>query len=156
MSDLISRAALLDAMPKNDELLSLDVRRVICDAPAVDAVEVVRCRECRLWRRVEKHSGKCPFLIGEHQYTGDDHFCSLAEKREDGEGEMLKDRIGKLLEIMAEFNEANDNCDGCPFYDGWCEGTPGGGCIVEDLTDIVRIVVRKDLLKEDGGATDEN
>lgn len=41
MSDLISRVALLDAMPKNDELLSLDVRRVICDAPAVD-VEPVR------------------------------------------------------------------------------------------------------------------
>ena len=37
MSDLISRVALLDAMPKNDELSSLDMRRVICDAPAVDA-----------------------------------------------------------------------------------------------------------------------
>lgn len=44
MSDLISRGALLDAMPKNDELLSIDVRRVICDAPAVDAVPVVRGR----------------------------------------------------------------------------------------------------------------
>lgn len=41
MSDFISRVALLDAMPKNDELSSLDVRRVICDVPAVD-VEPVR------------------------------------------------------------------------------------------------------------------
>lgn len=40
MSDLISRVALLDAIPKNDELSSLDVRRVICDAPAVDAEPV--------------------------------------------------------------------------------------------------------------------
>lgn len=40
MSDFISRVALLDAMPKNDELSSLDVRRVICDAPAVDAEPV--------------------------------------------------------------------------------------------------------------------
>lgn len=46
-NDLISRVALLDAMPKKDELFSYDVRRVICDAPAVDAVEVVRCSECR-------------------------------------------------------------------------------------------------------------
>ena len=38
---LIDANALLDAMPKNDELLSLDVRRVICDAPTIDAVEVV-------------------------------------------------------------------------------------------------------------------
>ena len=40
-NDLISRSALLEAMPKNDELLSFEVRRVICNAPAVDA-EVVR------------------------------------------------------------------------------------------------------------------
>ena len=40
MSDLISRVALLDAIPKDDELSSLDVRRVICDAPAVDAEPV--------------------------------------------------------------------------------------------------------------------
>lgn len=41
MADLIDREALLDAMPKNDELLSVDVRRVICDAPAVDDWPVV-------------------------------------------------------------------------------------------------------------------
>lgn len=38
--DLISRNALLDAMPKNDELFSLDVRRIICEAPKVDAEPV--------------------------------------------------------------------------------------------------------------------
>ncbi len=40
MSDLISRNALLDAMPKNDELLSIDVRRIICESPKVDAKPV--------------------------------------------------------------------------------------------------------------------
>ena len=44
MNDLISRNALLDAMPKNDELLSVDVRRIICESPKVDA-EPVRCGE---------------------------------------------------------------------------------------------------------------
>ena len=46
MDDLINRNELLDAMPKDDMLMSLDVRRCICDAPAVDAVEVVRCKDC--------------------------------------------------------------------------------------------------------------
>ena len=40
MSDLISRNALLDAMPKNDELLSIDVRRIICELPIIDAEPV--------------------------------------------------------------------------------------------------------------------
>lgn len=49
-------------------------------APTIDAVPVVRCRNCRLWRRTEEHYGKCPFLIGENQYTSEDGFCNLAEK----------------------------------------------------------------------------
>lgn len=49
MSDLISRNALLDAMPKNDELLSVDVRRIICESPKVDA-EPVR-HGC--WKRID-------------------------------------------------------------------------------------------------------
>lgn len=51
MNDLISCVALLDAMPKNDELFSHDVRRVICDAPAVDA-EPVRHG---WWEHTKKH-----------------------------------------------------------------------------------------------------
>lgn len=54
------------------------------DADTIDAVEVVRCRNCRLWRRTEKHYGKCPFLIGEHQYTSEDGFCNLGEKMDGG------------------------------------------------------------------------
>ena len=40
MSDLISRNVLLDTMPKNDELLSVDVRRIICESPIIDAEPV--------------------------------------------------------------------------------------------------------------------
>lgn len=40
MDDLINRNELLDAMPKDDMLMSLDVRRYISDAPAVDAEPV--------------------------------------------------------------------------------------------------------------------
>ena len=38
MNEFISRKALLDAMPKNDELSSLDVRKVICGVPAADVI----------------------------------------------------------------------------------------------------------------------
>lgn len=51
------------------------------NAPTIDAVPVVRCRNCRLWRRTEAHYGKCPFLIGENQYTSEDGFCNLGEKK---------------------------------------------------------------------------
>lgn len=44
MNDLISRGKLLDSLPKNDTVLSLDVRRIVMDAPAVDAVPVVHGR----------------------------------------------------------------------------------------------------------------
>ena len=40
MNEFISRKALLDAMPKNDELSSLDVRKVICSMPAADVAFV--------------------------------------------------------------------------------------------------------------------
>lgn len=40
-SDLISRSTLLELLPKDDVILSFDVRKVVCNAPAVDA-EAVR------------------------------------------------------------------------------------------------------------------
>lgn len=48
MGDLIEREKLLDSLPKNDTVLSLDVRKIVVDAPAVDAVPVVhgRCIRC--------------------------------------------------------------------------------------------------------------
>lgn len=56
---------------------------VVDVAHTVDAVEVVRCKDCAYWKRVDEHSGKCPFLIGEHQYAGDDHYCSCGDRREE-------------------------------------------------------------------------
>lgn len=52
--------------------------------PQMDAIPVVRCRECRLWKPINNNCGKCPFLIGENQFTMDYHYCSLAEKMDGG------------------------------------------------------------------------
>lgn len=57
--------------------------RIAETAPAVDAVEVVRCKDCVLWKRIDENTGKCPFLIGEHQYAGADHYCSCGERKEE-------------------------------------------------------------------------
>lgn len=44
MGDLIDRDKLLDSLPKNDTVLSLDVRKIVADAPAVEVAPVVHGR----------------------------------------------------------------------------------------------------------------
>ena len=51
-------------------------------AQTVDAVEVVRCRECIAYTPVDDNTGKCVFLIGEHQYVVPDGYCYLGERKE--------------------------------------------------------------------------
>ena len=62
-NDLISRSALLEAMPKNDEIFSFEVRRVIYDAPAVDA-EVVRTARWQFERRGKDGVTELPVCSG--------------------------------------------------------------------------------------------
>lgn len=38
---------LLREMPKDDVLLSSDMRRIVVDAPTLDTAPVIRCRECK-------------------------------------------------------------------------------------------------------------
>lgn len=64
MGDLISRNALQDAMPKNDVLLSVDVRRIICEAPKVD-VEPVRI-EC--WGDAEEEHDRALNCLEKMQF----------------------------------------------------------------------------------------
>ena len=95
MCDLISRNALQDAIPKNDVLLSVDVRRIICEAPKVDA-EPVRhgrwiqsktvpsyhyCSQCRVPQKMEKSCNIYVYI----------HYCPYCGAKMDagkeGEGE---------------------------------------------------------------------
>ena len=60
----------------------------VADAPTVDAVEVVRCRECR-HRDPEDHQCDCgemarqgcPFPVG------DDYYCAYGERRKEEQDE---------------------------------------------------------------------
>ena len=50
--------------------------------PTIDAVPVVRCRECIAYTPVDDNTGKCVFLIGKHQYVVPDGYCYLGERKE--------------------------------------------------------------------------
>ena len=53
---------------------------LICDAPTVDAVPVVRCKDC-LWRHDDSSPTWLPCMGRE---TPDDWFCADGERRNNG------------------------------------------------------------------------
>ena len=66
-----------DIPPTREEFV-----RFLKKQPTVDAVPVVRCRECIAYTPVDDNTGKCVFLIGEHQYVVPDGYCYLGERKE--------------------------------------------------------------------------
>ena len=67
------------AMSKNDYQFGMQQRLETCielieDAPTVDAVEVVRCRECR-WRNMGECEHKFGLLV-----SNDENYCSYGER----------------------------------------------------------------------------
>lgn len=79
-NDLISRSALLEAIPKAEVFLSHEVRRLICNFPGI---EVIQCKDCTLY-------GPSPYghptigwckMHGTHYKS--EFFCGLAERKEE-------------------------------------------------------------------------
>lgn len=62
-----------------------DIGYMIRKRPTIDAVPVVRCRDCFYYKPVNDKIGKCVFLIGEHQYVVPDGYCYLGERKEGAE-----------------------------------------------------------------------
>ena len=58
-------------------------------APTVDAVEVVRCRDCKFYDRNFEYCHNVVFGDGHANYSppcvNDDDYCSFGVRREDGE-----------------------------------------------------------------------
>ena len=106
-SDLISRDALLaDLRESVDWLhkiygdLKYEDEKRICsaeiasftevimrvkDAPAVDAVEVVRCKDCMFFQPYEgeEHKGDCEELVGLESCVYEDDYCSYGCRAEE-------------------------------------------------------------------------
>ena len=85
---LISRSALLADL-REKGFLPVIVRRAIERAPAIDAVPVVRCRECKHWEPSGSKAGNsfsdmeyiggCEFA---NYYRRESDFCSYGERKE--------------------------------------------------------------------------
>ena len=83
-NDLISRAALLEAIRTDVAPFTLSmVVRHIHSAPAVDAVEVVRCKDCIYAQERYGHL-KCELGISiSNTWNNPNMFCSYGERRAD-------------------------------------------------------------------------
>ena len=76
--DLIRRGDALEALNKQQPIDKSVMRRVVVQVPAVDAVEVVRCKDCK-WR----NTAGCPYMNFDAADREDSDFCSDGERRED-------------------------------------------------------------------------
>ena len=63
--------------PFNRNFLSI----VVDSAPTIDAVPVVRCRECKWWQE-DDDIGHCDNPDGLDNYAKPDDFCSYGERKE--------------------------------------------------------------------------
>ena len=79
--DLIDREALLKKLVFNPSDMFTDrIREIVKEAPTVDAVEVVRCKDCKYSDQYTENIVYC-----EEYQTGKviDGFCNLGERRGD-------------------------------------------------------------------------
>ena len=76
---LIDANALLALVKKNALYLYHMIAPILCLCPTVDAVEVVRCKDCKHWTM-----GYCNnFAYYDYEpTTNEDDFCSYGERRE--------------------------------------------------------------------------
>ena len=95
MSDLISRSALLKHIDRCIAECKVGVWKPVLtaircyalDAPAVDAVPVVHCKECNHWKRnmhVNTEHGLCKRLSSISITMHENEFCSRGEMKNDG------------------------------------------------------------------------
>ena len=52
------------------------------DVPTVDAVEVVRCKDCKKWDEIKHGYGWCCLDKTQHKLAKEEEFCSHGERRE--------------------------------------------------------------------------
>ncbi len=75
-------------LPHNGDMISSEeVEQAIMDAPTVDAVEVVRCRDCRFCKKYSEKHSKRDFLICDRprmdlREVRADDFCSYGERKD--------------------------------------------------------------------------
>lgn len=58
------------------------IKKDIDEQPTIDAVEVVRCKNCKHWntKLTKVFMCYCPM---EDRWTGDDYYCASGERKDD-------------------------------------------------------------------------
>ena len=93
MARLIDADALMDDVEMDGALYAClgavdDVRFLVDSQPTVDAVEVVRCKDCKSWKCLMEDRGLCKhptFTLEDDAIdplTKPNDFCSYGERRE--------------------------------------------------------------------------
>ena len=60
-----------------------NIRRVIDEAPTIDAVPVVRCKDCKHYKKDTLNARYCNHKTGGLScFPEEDNFCSYGERRE--------------------------------------------------------------------------
>ena len=80
--DLVDRNAVLDQAylyVMDGELVKMIDERAVMKLPKVDAVEVVRCKDCKHWTMGYCNNFAC---YDYEPTTNEDDFCSYGERRE--------------------------------------------------------------------------
>ena len=89
--DLISRSALMESLSgaylvpvtnstvKIVEFMGSEIRKRILAVPAVDAVEVVRCKDCKHHEDEDLKTVYCPNIVG--GWVDYDFHCGYGERR---------------------------------------------------------------------------
>lgn len=73
---------------RRDIMGGLNYDRILREAKPVDAVPVVRCKDCKYWKTVEgfnlsKRIRFCTYHIGNQYARHDEDFCSRGERDDD-------------------------------------------------------------------------
>ena len=123
-NDLISRAALIAEYDRVHVGEPGGARKLMEEAPAVDAEPVIRCKDCKHCVYEEDDSGLCWCNIhsqltesGEWTYFDPDDYCSWAEKIEYEKNEYVRPNRCKFL--SDDFDERCVNAE-CPMVTEWC------------------------------------
>lgn len=81
-----------DAVKKRADCYPPQIREVVANilrhTKTVDAVPVVRCRECIYYKDAEaniitEHDRVCTYALKHHFYRGPDEYCSKGERRKE-------------------------------------------------------------------------
>lgn len=81
-----------DALPRLTQIYEFNGKRMemeivdakfIDNAPTIDAVPVVRCKDCVCWTEWENGTGSCSRFALDWIGTDADDFCSMGERKED-------------------------------------------------------------------------